>query len=193
MWPNDSIFHSTSLLLIFLQGVSAKNIYHHKYLPAQWKATAHAFTQLIRQQVFRSIFSTMIKLHSTSLDSTQLTQQGDQTARFFPRFFVEYKLEWKIESFGQGVTQTSGCNCLKLGYFLTLQIEAKAIAYICGFKKLLFGRRISDRTWQATRQLFSLNKPRFKNFKIDKTSGGIIKGFTVYLIEILIFYYCGGD
>ena len=38
MWPNGSIFRSTFLstfqLLIFLQRMSAKNIYHHKYLPA---------------------------------------------------------------------------------------------------------------------------------------------------------------
>ena len=38
MWPNGSIFRSTFLstfqLLIFPQRMSAKNIYHHKYLPA---------------------------------------------------------------------------------------------------------------------------------------------------------------
>ena len=38
MWPKGSIFRSTFLstfqLLIFLQRMSAKNIYHHKYLPA---------------------------------------------------------------------------------------------------------------------------------------------------------------
>ena len=38
MWPNGSIFCSTFLstfqLLIFAQRISAKNIYHHKYLPA---------------------------------------------------------------------------------------------------------------------------------------------------------------
>ena len=38
MWPNGSIFRSTFLstfqLLIFPQRVSAKNIYHHKYLTA---------------------------------------------------------------------------------------------------------------------------------------------------------------
>ena len=38
MWPNDSIFRSNFLstfqLLIFLQYVSAKNMYHHLYLPA---------------------------------------------------------------------------------------------------------------------------------------------------------------
>ena len=37
-WPNGSIFRSTFLstfqLLIFPQRVSAKNIYHHKYLTA---------------------------------------------------------------------------------------------------------------------------------------------------------------
>ena len=34
MWPNGSIFRSTFQLLIFPQRMSAKNIYHHKYLPA---------------------------------------------------------------------------------------------------------------------------------------------------------------
>ena len=38
MWPNGSIFRSTFLstfqLLILPQRMSAKNIYHHKYLPA---------------------------------------------------------------------------------------------------------------------------------------------------------------
>ena len=38
-----------------------------------------------QQQFFCSIFLTKIKLHSTSLDSTRLTQQDGQTARFFPR------------------------------------------------------------------------------------------------------------
>ena len=34
-------------------------------------------------------FLTKIKLHSTSLDSTRLAQQDGQTARLFPRFFIE--------------------------------------------------------------------------------------------------------
>ena len=42
----------------------------------------------IQQQFFCSIFLTKIKLHSTSLDSTRLTQQGGQTARLFPRFLL---------------------------------------------------------------------------------------------------------
>ena len=107
-WPNGSILRSTFLstfqLLIFPQRMSAKNIYHHKYLPSQisrltrrYCACVHStcstrwpngsiFTQ---QQFFCSNFLTKIKLHSTSLDSTRLTQQGGQTARFF----VEQKIE----------------------------------------------------------------------------------------------------
>ena len=61
VWPNDSIFHwtflSTFQLLIFLQRISAKYIYHHKYLPAQGDAIAHAFTRLPRQGCQTSRFS----------------------------------------------------------------------------------------------------------------------------------------
>ena len=106
MWPNGSIFRSTFLstfqLLIFPQRMSAK-----KYLPSQifarlarrYCAYFHStcstrwpngsiFTQ---QQFFCSIFLTKIKLHSTSLDSTRLTQQGGQTARFFLDFLSSKK------------------------------------------------------------------------------------------------------
>ena len=57
----------------------------HSTCSTRWP-NGSIFTQ---QQLFSSIFLTKIKLHSTSLDSTRLTQQGGQTARFFPRFFVE--------------------------------------------------------------------------------------------------------
>ena len=39
-----------------------------------------------KQQFFCSIFFDKDQLHSTSLDSTRLTQQGGQATRFFPRF-----------------------------------------------------------------------------------------------------------
>ena len=52
-------------------------------------------------------FLTKIKLHST-----QLTQQGYQMARFFPQFFVEKKIEWKIESIGQELMFRKNQNCL---------------------------------------------------------------------------------
>ena len=53
----------------------------HSTCSTRWP-NGSIFTQ---QQLFSSIFLTKIKLHSTSLDSTRLTQQGGQTARFFPR------------------------------------------------------------------------------------------------------------
>ena len=103
-WPNGSIFRST-FLSTFQQLIFPQRRVNEKYLPSQifdrltrrYCACFHStcstrwpngsiFTQ---QQLFSSIFLTKIKLHSTSLDSTRLTQQGGQTARFFPRFFVE--------------------------------------------------------------------------------------------------------
>lgn len=50
------------------------------------------FTQ---QQFFCSIFLTKIKLHSTSLDSNPLTQQGGQMAQFFLRFLSSKKSSQK--------------------------------------------------------------------------------------------------
>ena len=63
----------------------------HSTCSTRWP-NGSIFTQ---QQLFSSIFLTKIKLHSTSLDSTRLTQQGGQTARFFPRFLSSKKLSEK--------------------------------------------------------------------------------------------------
>ena len=57
VWSNDPIFHSTFQLLIFSQRISVESIYHHKYLPTQLDATAHAFTRLRRQGGQTSRFS----------------------------------------------------------------------------------------------------------------------------------------
>ena len=118
MWPSGSIFRSTFLstvqLLIFPLRVSAKSIYHHKYL--RYCACFHSTFStrwpngsiFPQQQLFCAIFLTKIKLHSTSLNSTQLTQQGGQTARFFPRFFVEKKSSEnssRLNAFGQGLSE----------------------------------------------------------------------------------------
>ena len=93
VWPKDSIFRSNFQLLIFPQRISAKNIYHHLYLPANETLLCMIsldFSDKVAKRLdFHSTivllldFLTKIKLHSTSLDSTRLTQQGGQTARFF--------------------------------------------------------------------------------------------------------------
>ena len=87
MWPNGSILCSTFLstfpLLIFPQRMSAKNIYHHKYLPSQISRCCACFHStcstrwpngsiFTQQQFFCSIFLTKINFtqhHSTPLDS----------------------------------------------------------------------------------------------------------------------------
>ena len=79
-WPHDSIFHSIFSSTFDLKVERLLSVVEH-----MWQ-NGSIFTQ---QQFFRPIFLTKIKLHSTSLDSTRLTQQGGHAARLFPRFFVE--------------------------------------------------------------------------------------------------------
>jgi len=104
VWPNDSISRSTFLstflstfeLLIFPQRVSAK-IFTITYIcrPVRRYCTCFHSTSSTRwpnssiftqQQFFCSILLTKIKLRSTSLDVTRLTQQVGQTARFLLDF-----------------------------------------------------------------------------------------------------------
>ena len=103
MWPNGSIFRSTFSRLFnysYFRNACQRKIFtitnicpltrrycacFHSTCSTRWP-NGSIFTQ---QQIFCSIFLTKIKLHSTSLDSTRLTQQGGQTARIFPRFFVK--------------------------------------------------------------------------------------------------------
>ena len=59
----------------------------HSTCSTRWP-NGSIFTQ---QQFFCSIFMTKIKLHSTSLDSIRLTQQGGQTDRFFLDFLLSKK------------------------------------------------------------------------------------------------------
>ena len=91
VWPNDSIFHwtflSTFQLLIFLQRISAKYIYHHKYLPAQGDAIAHAFTRLPRQGCQTSRFSCSYNYFARFFDK-------DQTSLNTTRLHSTHSTRW---------------------------------------------------------------------------------------------------
>ena len=119
-WPNDSIFLSTFQLLIFPQRVQLKTftityIYRpirrycacfHSTFSTRWP-NGSIFTQ---QQFFCSIFLIKIKLHSASLDSTRITQQGGQTARFFARFLSSKRSSEKSSRLARALIYKSYCN-----------------------------------------------------------------------------------
>ena len=89
---NYSYFRNVCQLKIFTityicQPVRRYCACFHSTSSTRWQ-NCSIFTQ---QQFFCSIVLIKIKLYSTSLDSTRLTQQGGQTARIFARFFGRIK------------------------------------------------------------------------------------------------------
>jgi len=152
-------------------------MYHHLYLPANetlLRMLSLDFLNKVAKRLnFHSTtvllldFLTKIKLHSTSLDSIRLTQQGGQTARFFLWFFVEWKTERKIEPFGQGLMRIHNGPSSKPvfdAFHIQRTMSPIIIVFVLTVTKMVTYRNI--KTHQSDRNLIQLHVFFIRNMPI---------------------------